>query len=129
MVLRRAPLILVLALGACSSAGSDAAKDKNDPGKVDLNLLRQNSRNLQTYIDAMLLAGSAQPSDWAESKKQFDLVHPFYVFQEDPALIRQFKGGASWRARSSGGAGCCCGRSRSWAAATTGGSGRMRGRR
>ena len=94
MVLRRAPLILVLALGACSSAGSDAAKDKNDPGKVDLNLLRQNSRNLQTYIDAMLLAGSAQPSDWAESKKQFDLVHPFYVFQEDPALIRQFKGGS-----------------------------------
>jgi hypothetical protein len=95
MLLRRAPLTLLLALVAgCASSGGDAAKDKNDPGKLDFQVLKQNSRNLQAYIDAMLLAGSPQPSDWAESKKQFDLLNPFFVFQEDPQLIRQFKGGS-----------------------------------
>jgi hypothetical protein len=91
---RLVALALLLALGACSSPRSEAEKDKNDPGKVDLNLLKRNSRNLQDYIRAMLLAGSPQPGDWAESKKQFDLVHPFFVFQEDPELIRQFKAGS-----------------------------------
>src|SRR4029079_4819117 len=66
----------------------------NDPGKVDLDILKRNSRNLQAYIDAMLLAGSTQPGDWAESKKQFELVPPFFVFQEDPELIRQFRAGS-----------------------------------
>jgi hypothetical protein len=101
MLLRRAPLVLLLAAGAltlltasCASSGAGGAKDKNDPGKLDLQVLKQNSRNLQAYIDAMLLAGSPQPSDWAEAKKQFDLLHPFFVFQEDPSLIRQFKGGS-----------------------------------
>jgi hypothetical protein len=94
MPLRCAALALLLALGACSAPRGEAAKDPNDPGKLDLNLLKRNSRNLHDYIGAMLLAGSPQPADWAESKKQFDLVHPFFVFQEDPELIRQFKAGS-----------------------------------
>ena len=99
---RRAALSLALVLGAasslltasCSSPRSDPENDPNDPGKVDLEVLKRNSRNLQEYIDAMLLAGSPQPADWAESKKKFDLVHPFFVFQEDPELIRQFRAGS-----------------------------------
>jgi hypothetical protein len=94
MLLRPAVLLVLFALGACSAPRGDAEKGKNDPGMVDLNLLKRNSRNLQDYIDAMLLAGSPQPADWAESKKKFDLVHPFFVFQEDPGLIRQFKEGS-----------------------------------
>ena len=91
-MLRRAPLVLLIALGACASS---APKDEQkDSAKVDLETIKANSRNLKTYIDAMLLAGSTQPGDWAEAKKQFDLVHPFFVFQEDPALIRQFKAGS-----------------------------------
>jgi hypothetical protein len=94
MPLRRAALALLLALAACTGSRGDAAKDPNDPGKVDLNLLKRNSRNLQDYIGAMLKAGSLNPGDWAEAKKEFDLVHPFFVFQEDPELIRQFKAGS-----------------------------------
>ncbi|HVE43392.1 MAG TPA: HEAT repeat domain-containing protein [Planctomycetota bacterium] len=102
MPLRRAALVLLLALGACSSQRREPEKDPNDPGKVDLNLLKRNSRNLQDYIGAMLLAGSTNPGDWAESKKQFDLVSPFFVFQEDPTLIRQFKAGSETARRELG---------------------------
>jgi hypothetical protein len=94
MTLRRLLTALLLALVACSAPRGEAANDPNDPGKVDLNLLKRNSRNLQDYIGAMLKCGSLNPGDWAEAKKEFDLVHPFFVFQEDPELIRQFKAGS-----------------------------------
>src|SRR6185436_20026972 len=93
MLLRRAPLILLLALGACAASGADP-KDKKDADRVDFTAIKHNSRNRQTYIDALLLAGSPNPADWMESKKQFDLVHPFFVFQEGPSLIAQFKNGS-----------------------------------
>jgi len=94
MTLRRFLPALLLAVAACSAPRGEAAKDPNDPGKVDLNLLKRNSRNLQDYIGAMLKCGSLNPGDWAQAKKEFDLVHPFFVFQEDLELIRQFKAGS-----------------------------------
>jgi hypothetical protein len=93
MMLRATPLLVALVLGACSGSASNS-RDKKDAEKIDFSTIKQNSRNLQTYIDAMLLAGSPNPADWMEAKKQFDLVHPFFVFQEDPSLIAQFKGGS-----------------------------------
>jgi hypothetical protein len=94
MFLRGASLILVLVIGAC---GGTSARDreKNDPGNIDPEVMRQYSRNLQQYIDAMLLCGSTLPADWEEAKRQFDVLHPFLVFKEDPDLIRGFKAGSA----------------------------------
>lgn len=86
-------LALALTLGACQgSAGT--AKPKNDAGNIDPERMREYSRNLQQYIDAMLLCGSTAPRDWEEAKRQFDILNPFLVFQEDPELIRQFRAGS-----------------------------------
>src|ERR1700716_3940412 len=93
MPLRCLPLVLLLGLVACSTSGSNSSKEKDDP-KIDPNRVRLYSKNLQQYTDAMLLCGSTQPGDWAEAKKQFDLLHPFVVDREDPDLIRQFKEGS-----------------------------------
>jgi hypothetical protein len=42
----------------------------------------------------MLLCGSIQASDWETAKRQFELLQPFFVFREDPELIRNFRGGS-----------------------------------
>lgn len=49
--------------------------------------------SLKQYIDALLLAGSLQPSDWEESRKKLTQLGPFFVFNEDPALVRRFREG------------------------------------
>jgi hypothetical protein len=90
-------LILLPLLGACETApdsGKAGAKDSNAP-KIDLQMLVRYSKNLQQYIDAMLLCGSTIPADWEEAKRQFDLLHPFFVFKEDPDLVRQMKAGSA----------------------------------
>ena len=88
-------LVLLLALVACQGGGAGSARDKDgkDQDAVDPELMKQYSRNLQQYIDALLLCGSTLASDWEEAKRQFDILHPFLVFKEDPDLIRQFKAG------------------------------------
>jgi hypothetical protein len=94
MYLRRASLALLLGIGACAGGPSPKEMERNDPS-LDLEMVRQYSRNLQQYVDAMLLCGSTLPADWEEAKRQFDLLHPFLVFKEDPDLIRQFKAGSA----------------------------------
>lgn len=90
-----AVLALGVGLAACSGSGGDNARSKEDSGpRIDPETVREYSRNLQSYIDALLLCGSTQPADWAEAKKQFDILNPFIVFKEDPELIRAFKGGS-----------------------------------
>lgn len=88
-----AALLLALA-AACSAPDGEKPSAKDDGPRIDPETVREYSRNLQQYIDAMLLCGSTQPADWAEAKKQFDILHPFIVFKEDPDLIRAFKGGS-----------------------------------
>jgi hypothetical protein len=89
-------LILLLPLGACATSPSGSSKSKaaDDP-KVDPQRLVQYSKNLQEYIDAMLLCGSTLPADWEEAKRRFDLLHPFFVFKEDPDLVREMKVGSA----------------------------------
>lgn len=90
-------LILLLAMGACQNSGpkpDPADKGENDPDSIDPEVMRQYSRNLQQYIDAMLLCGSTLAADWEEAKRRFDVLHPFLVFKEDPELIRSFKAGS-----------------------------------
>jgi hypothetical protein len=87
-------LALALTLGACTESGSRSTSNKNDPGDIDPETMRQYSRNLQQYIDALLLCGSTSALDWEEAKRQFELLQPFLVFQEDPSLIRQFRAGS-----------------------------------
>lgn len=91
-------LILLLAIGGCQPAGprpDPADKGENDPDNIDPEVMRQYSRNLQQYIDAMLLCGSTLAADWEEAKRRFDVLHPFLVFKEDPDLIREFKAGSA----------------------------------
>jgi hypothetical protein len=87
-------LALLLALASCQG-GADPAREKDgrDQEAVDPEVLKQYSRNLQQYIDALLLCGSTLAADWEEAKRRFDVLHPFLVFKEDPHLIRQFKAG------------------------------------
>jgi HEAT repeat protein len=88
-------LILLLGLGACQPPpASGKAKDAEDAG-LDPQLLVDYSKNLQQYIDAMLLCGSTLASDWEDAKRRFDLLHPFFVFKEDPGLIREMKAGSA----------------------------------
>jgi hypothetical protein len=91
---RSALLALVLTLGACTGSASRSTPNKNDPGNIEPETMKQYSRNLQQYIDALLLCGSTSARDWEEAKRQFELLHPFLVFQEDPSLIRQFRAGS-----------------------------------
>lgn len=95
MLHRRAVPLLLAWLAACTgSPASGPAKGANIPAAIDAEMMRQYTRNLQQYIDALLLCGSTLASDWEQAKRQFDLLHPFLVFKEDPDLIRQFKGGS-----------------------------------
>ncbi|MBI3858609.1 MAG: HEAT repeat domain-containing protein [Planctomycetes bacterium] len=88
-------LILLLALAACQGTGGGTAKekDKAEMANVTPDMMRQYSKNLQQYVDAMLLCGSTLPADWEEAKRQFNLLHPFFVFKEDLDLIRALKEG------------------------------------
>ncbi|MBV8881508.1 MAG: HEAT repeat domain-containing protein, partial [Planctomycetaceae bacterium] len=60
----------------------------------DLETLRQQSKSLQQYVDAMLLCGSTQARDWEEAKRQFEVLQPLFVFREDPELIKEFRAGS-----------------------------------
>jgi hypothetical protein len=88
-------LILPLILSACQAASPSAKSKPAEESKVDTTTLVQYNKNLQQYIDAMLLCGSTLPADWEEAKRRFDLLHPFFVFKEDPELVRDFKSGSA----------------------------------
>src|SRR5258708_21812623 len=92
MKLRSAPVLLLL-LASCAPTSSRSEAAKNDSGP-DIESIRQQSKNLQQYVDAMLLCGSTQASDWEIAKRQFELLQPLYVFKEDPELVREFRGGS-----------------------------------
>jgi len=93
MTFHTAPCVLLLALAACApAAGRPGEADRAAP-EPDLEMMRQYSRNLQQYVDAMLLCGSTEARDWEEAKRQFEVLQPLYVFKEDPRLIREFRAG------------------------------------
>jgi hypothetical protein len=94
MNLRCAPVLFLLACSACGPSSTRTESAKNDTTPPDLATLEQHSKNLQQYVDALLLCGSTQARDWEDAKRQFDLLHPLYVFREDPELIKQFRAGS-----------------------------------
>lgn len=49
--------------------------------------------SLKQYVDALLLCGSVDASDWEQARKKLELLGPFFVFTEDPDLIRRFRAG------------------------------------
>ncbi len=94
MILRGSAFGLLLALASCAPSSSGSGGDpRSEAPEPDLEMMRQYSRNLQQYVDAMLLCGSTQARDWEDAKRQFDLLHPLYVFKEDPQLIKDFRAG------------------------------------
>jgi hypothetical protein len=88
-------LILSLPLAACETSPAASKPKPADEARVDATRLVQYSKTIQEYIDAMLLCGSTIPADWEEAKRRFDLLHPFFVFKEDPDLIRDLKSGSA----------------------------------
>src|SRR5471030_641048 len=95
MILRGAFVVLLLtAPAACTpSSGGSGGDPRIAVPEMDLETLRQHSRNLQQYVTAMLLCGSTQARDWEDAKRQFEVLHPLYVFKEDPQLIKDFRAG------------------------------------
>jgi hypothetical protein len=87
-------LLLLLAGAACSAPASKSEAAKNDLPPPDLESIRQRTKNLQQYVDAMLLCGSTQAADWETAKRQFEVLQPLFVFKEDPELIRDFRSGS-----------------------------------
>jgi len=93
-MVRSAPILLLLVLSSCSRSSSRSDSPKTDLPPPDLELIRQQSRNLQEYVDALLLCGSTEAADWETAKRKFEKLQPLYVFNEDPDLIRQFRAGS-----------------------------------
>src|SRR3982751_5059120 len=87
-------LLLLTAIAACTPSSSGSGENRSDAPEPDLEMMRQYSRNLQQYVDAMLLCASTQARDWEDAKRQFELLHPLYVFKEDPQLIKDFRAGS-----------------------------------
>lgn len=86
-------VLLLLVLAACADPALPEAPKKDLP-PPDLQALQQQSKNLQEYIDAMLLCGSTEPADWETAKRKFEKLQPLFVFNEDPELIRLFRTGS-----------------------------------
>jgi hypothetical protein len=61
---------------------------------MDVEIVRSYARRLQQYINALLLCGSAVSLDWDKARRELELLQPFHVFDEDPELVRQFRGGS-----------------------------------
>jgi hypothetical protein len=94
MMRRAIPFLLLLLPSACAEPSARPEASKKDLPPPDLQAIQQQSRNLQEYIDAMLLCGSTEPADWESAKQKFDKLQPLFVFNEDPELIRQFRTGS-----------------------------------
>lgn len=62
-------------------------------GAMAVELAKISVKTLREYIDALLLCGSAQPSDWLEAQRKLDVLHPFHVFKEDLQLAAGLRRG------------------------------------
>lgn len=94
----RLAIVLSVLAGACtpsattSRGGGDAESGKAMAPQVDLEFVRHLSKRHQEYIDALLLCGSPNPSDWEQAKRSME-ISPYRVFDEDTALIQAFRAG------------------------------------
>jgi hypothetical protein len=61
---------------------------------MDSALLQVYSKSYQQYVDALLLCGGATAKDWEDARRQLEILHPFHVFDDDPALIQAFRQGS-----------------------------------
>jgi hypothetical protein len=97
--MRRIVAALLAGLAACASPTSNTPPPPpllpadQSAATMAVELTRISIRQLRDYTDALLLCGSAVPSDWAEGRKRLDIMHPFHVFREDPALIEALRKG------------------------------------
>jgi hypothetical protein len=97
--MRIGAFLLAAALGACTGpkatyAPPPTALMPSDPGAIDVDLATVSARTLRQYVDALVLCGSTVPSDWQAAIRELDLMHPFHVFKEDVALIKDFRAGS-----------------------------------
>lgn len=96
--MRRFAVLLLLA--SCSPGHVNRAPEAppllpQDQGgaAMAVELAKLSTRQLREYVDALLLCGSAVPSDWKEARQRLDVMHPFHVFKEDPKLIEGLRRG------------------------------------
>lgn len=88
-------ILLAASAGACAATAGGGAGDgggKSAP-PIDLELVRQLGKSHQQYVDALILCGGANASDWVEARRRLELLQPYRVFDEDPELIRKFRAG------------------------------------
>jgi len=71
-----------------------SALPEGDRGLIDVALLQVYSKTYQEYVDALLLCGGATTRDWEDARRQLDLLHPFHVFDDDPAILQAFRQGS-----------------------------------
>lgn len=96
--MRRIAIVLLLA-GCAPSPGYNPAPPPPllppDQGAASMaiELAKVSVKQLRDYIDALILCGSAVPSDWLEARRRLDVMHPFHVFKEDPQLIAALRQG------------------------------------
>ena len=62
-------------------------------GAMAVEFAKVSMQTLREYIDALVMCGSAAPSDWLEAQRRLDTLHPFHVFKEDPGLIASMRRG------------------------------------
>ena len=84
----------VALLAACAAPAAKSPEARPDPGALDAEIMRVSARQFNQYVDAMLLCGSPTPREWEEARRLFEILHPYFVFREDPDLIRQFRAGS-----------------------------------
>ena len=100
MTARALLLLAALTIAGCASGPKNTSAPvpsvlmPSDPGALDVDLATVSARTLRQYVDALVLCGGAQPSDWAAARRELDLIHPFHVFREDPRLIQEFREGS-----------------------------------
>ena len=89
----------VALLAACSSGPQQApvppsVLPSGDRSAMESALYQVYSKTYQQYVDALLLCGGATPKDWEDARRQLEILHPFHVFDDDPALIQAFRQGS-----------------------------------
>jgi hypothetical protein len=72
---------------------------------VDVDFMIQSTRRFERYVAALLRCNGTSVQDWVEAKKELELLHPYHVFDDDPALIEAFRQGDEKARLSLGGRG------------------------
>lgn len=67
---------------------------QGDRTAMEAALFHVYSGTYQQYVDALLLCGGATTQDWEDARRRLTVLHPFHVFDDDPAILDAFRQGS-----------------------------------